>query len=123
MTRIEEDLCKREQSSSIELPSATRTRRSQEKATVEAMIRLYCTHKEGNANLCDECSELLRYAHTRLERCKFGERKPTCERCTVHCYRPDMRERVRKVMRYSGPRMIFYHPIMAIRHLVRNLKK
>jgi hypothetical protein len=29
-----------------------------------------------------------------------------------------MREKIREVMRFSGPRMIFHHPIMAIRHLI-----
>ena len=28
-----------------------------------------------------------------------------------------MRERMRAVMRYAGPRMLFYHPLDAIVHL------
>lgn len=68
-------------------------------------------------SLCPQCQALLDYAHQRLERCKFGEDKPSCTRCPVHCYKPAMREQIRQVMRYSGPRMLLHDPIMAIRHL------
>ena len=67
--------------------------------------------------LCPQCQALLDYAHKRLEHCKFGENKPSCTRCPVHCYKPAMREQIRQVMRYSGPRMLLHDPIMAIRHL------
>lgn len=89
----------------------------QEQNTVEQMIRLYCRKKEGNAELCSSCGELLEYAHIRLSQCSFGEKKPMCKLCPVHCYKPEMRAKIREVMRFSGPRMLLYHPIMAIRHL------
>lgn len=95
------------------------SRIEQEKRTVEQMIRLYCYKKEGNEQLCPECRELLEYAHARLSRCPFGEKKSSCRLCTVHCYKPDMKERMREVMRYTGPRMLLYYPIAAIRHLWR----
>ncbi len=81
------------------------------------MIRLYCRKKEGNKTLCPACSELLQYATARLERCRFANDKSTCKKCPVHCYSPKMRERIREVMRWAGPRMIIYHPIAAIKHL------
>ncbi|MBR5813546.1 MAG: nitrous oxide-stimulated promoter family protein, partial [Bacteroidaceae bacterium] len=56
----------------------------------------------------------------RLEHCKFGNGKSTCQKCPVHCYKPQMRERMRAVMRWSGPRMLLYYPIDAIKHLIRN---
>ena len=90
-----------------------------EKKTVGLMVRLYCRRCEGNKELCPDCSELLSYAEERLDRCKFGSGKPTCKKCPVHCYKPDMRERVRKVMRWAGPRMMLYHPLEAIKHLIR----
>ena len=90
-----------------------------EKKTVEQMIRLYCRKKEGNAELCPQCRELLEYAHARLSRCPFGNAKKTCRKCTVHCYKPAMRDLMCKVMRYSGPRMMLYHPWDAIMHLWR----
>lgn len=89
-----------------------------EKKVVELMIRIYCRKKEKNAVLCPDCEELLRYAHTRLDRCPFGEKKSSCKKCTVHCYKPAMRERMRTVMRFSGPRMLLYAPWEAIRHLL-----
>lgn len=89
----------------------------QEKKTVEQMIRLYCRKKEGNKQLCLQCRELLDYAHARLSRCPFGEEKTSCRLCTVHCYKPAMKEHMKEVMRYAGPRMLFYHPIAALRHV------
>lgn len=94
-----------------------------EKQTVETMISLYCRRKEGNHTLCLRCTALAEYAARRLERCRFGERKPTCRRCPVHCYRPDMRQQMRDVMRYAGPRMLLRHPVMALRHLLRGLRR
>ena len=97
------------------------SRIDEEKAVVEQMIRLYCHKKEGHIALCRECADILEYARQRLDQCKFGEKKPTCRKCPIHCYRPDMRERIRDIMRWSGPRMILYHPVAAIRHLFREL--
>ena len=67
--------------------------------------------------LCPQCQALLDYAHQRLERCRFGEDKPSCTLCPVHCYKPAMRQQIRQVMRYSGPRMLLHNPVLAIRHL------
>ncbi|WP_308757091.1 nitrous oxide-stimulated promoter family protein [uncultured Bacteroides sp.] len=85
--------------------------------TIEQMIRLYCRRKEGNRELCPQCSALLEYTRARLSHCPFGKEKPTCRLCTIHCYRPEMRKRIRAVMQYAGPLMIFYHPVAALRHL------
>jgi hypothetical protein len=94
-----------------------------EARTVEAMVRLYCrAQHESSGALCAECTGLLDYAHARLEKCPFGEDKTTCLKCPVHCYRADMREKVRAVMRYAGPRMLYQHPILAILHLLDGLR-
>ena len=89
-----------------------------EKRTVRHMIELWCRKNHGNLELCGECRELLDYSLGRLDRCKFGNAKTKCHKCPVHCDRPDMRERIRAVMRFSGPRMILHHPLEAIRYLV-----
>ncbi len=95
------------------------TRLAREARTIEAMVHLHChDHHDGRQGLCPACRELVAYAHRRLERCPFGESKPTCARCPVHCYRPDMREQVRAVMRYAGPRMLWRHPLLALQHLL-----
>ena len=93
---------------------------SQERATVRAMIHLYCRYNHQQEPLCEECSQLWDYADQRLAKCPFGVEKPTCQNCTVHCYKPEMRQRVKEVMRFAGPRMIWHHPVMAIRHLIHN---
>ena len=89
-----------------------------EKQVIKLMIDIYCkkNHKCKNG-LCDECQELLNYAHFRLSNCKFGENKTTCGKCKIHCYKKDMREKVKSVMRFSGPRRIIYNPIELIRHM------
>jgi hypothetical protein len=89
-----------------------------EKKTIEAMVRLYCKKKHGAKGvLCTECSDFLDYAFLRLDKCPFQEKKSTCGKCTVHCYRPDMKEKVKEVMRYSGPRMILHRPGLALHHV------
>lgn len=91
-----------------------------EKETFRKMVALYCRGYEKNRNLCPGCIELISYACERLDKCKFKSAKPSCKKCPVHCYKPAMRARVKEVMRYAGPRMIWYAPWAAIRHL-RNL--
>lgn len=97
-------------------------RRARELKTLMAMIILYCRHRHEGEPLCVECTALARYAERRLERCIFGDAKPTCSNCVVHCYRADMRERVREVMRWAGPRMLFRHPVLAVRHMIDGMR-
>ncbi len=95
-------------------------KRARELKTMEAMVRMYCRgHGHERAGpLCARCSALLAYARRRLERCVFGDAKPTCANCTVHCYSADMREQVRRVMKWAGPRMTLRHPILSLFHLL-----
>lgn len=95
-----------------------------EKKVVGRMITIYCRANHHPATgLCDECKALSDYAIKRLENCPFGENKPTCESCSVHCYKSDMRERIRIVMRYAGPRMLFIHPVDTVKHLFQEYKR
>jgi hypothetical protein len=85
--------------------------------TVEIMIDLYCRGQHGSKGvLCPECRGLFEYVAQRLEKCPFKENKPTCSQCPMHCYKPDMRKRIKAVMKYSGPRMLWRHPILTGRH-------
>ena len=112
-------------------------RLAREEKTIAAMIALYCRDHHageppaagaaagppaGGDELCAECAELLAYARLRLEKCRYGADKPTCANCETHCYKPAMREQVRVVMRYSGPRMLRHHPVLAVAHLVDGRK-
>jgi hypothetical protein len=92
---------------------------AREKRTIETMIKLYCRSVHGGNELCNDCGELRDYAMKRIEKCVFGADKPACKECPVHCYSPKRREEIRKVMRFSGPRMIFRHPVMAIMHAIK----
>ncbi|NPV05926.1 MAG: nitrous oxide-stimulated promoter family protein [Syntrophaceae bacterium] len=97
----------------------TSARIAREIKTLGAMIRIYCRGRHGSTGeLCSQCAELRAYAERRLGKCPFGAGKPTCANCPIHCYRVDMREQVREVMRYAGPRMIWRHPVLAALHLV-----
>ena len=100
-----------------------KTKREREKETVSLMIRLYCRKKHGDKELCPACAELDAYARLRSDKCPFMETKTFCSNCRVHCYKKDMREKIREVMRFSGPRMIFHHPYLAIRHVIESKKE
>ena len=91
-----------------------------EKRTVERMIRLYCRRKEHNAELCEACRSLLSYACRRLETCRYGPLKRLLQ--TVH----GSLLRSGTAGKDSGrdalcrtPRMLLYHPLEALRHLLR----
>ncbi len=97
-------------------------RKEQEMHTVYEMIHLYCRKTHHSKKLCRQCDALYRYAKERIEKCPRMESKTFCSQCEIHCYKPEMREQIRKVMRFSGPRMLFVHPWMAIRHLYYQIK-
>jgi len=96
---------------------------TREKNTVVAMLHMYCkNHHNYGGNLCRECGELKQYAITRLNKCRYGISKPPCRECKTHCYSSEMREKIIKVMRFSGPRMIFFHPIYAFHYIIRKIR-
>ncbi len=97
----------------------THPRMVREWKTIQRMIAISCRARHpGHVGLCSTCAELQDYVHARLDRCPFQETKSTCANCTVHCYKPDMRERIRAVMRFAGPRMLLRHPYLALMHLL-----
>ncbi|MGI9277505.1 MAG: nitrous oxide-stimulated promoter family protein [Endozoicomonas sp.] len=93
--------------------------------TIVAMTHIYCRshHEEYHGSkkgLCSDCQEFTRFAEFRLSKCPYGQIKPTCKHCPVHCYKKDMKELARTIMIYSGPRMLLKHPYLAIRHLLHD---
>ena len=100
-------------------------KRADEELLVSEMIALYCCrqHHSPKGSLCPECQELRDYALARIDHCPFMETKTFCSACKVHCYKPEMREKIRAVMRFSGPRMLLYHPILAIWHLICSMRE
>ena len=95
-----------------------------EKKLIPVMIRKYChgKHKTKDKEICAECRELTEYALFRLEKCPFKVNKKFCSFCKIHCYKPEQREKIKAVMKYSGPRMLFTHPIFAISHVILMIK-
>lgn len=95
-----------------------KTRLARERHTMAMMVEIYChaRHDHPSSALCADCQEFLDYADLRLEKCPYGEDKPTCANCPIHCYKPGPRARARMIMRYSGPRMLLRHPYLAIAH-------
>lgn len=101
-----------------------KARLAREWQTMVAMVRIYCRdHHHPGGGLCAACAQFLGYANARLERCQFGQEKPTCAKCPVHCYQRERREQVRMIMRYAGPRMMWEHPVMSVRHWIDGFRK
>ena len=99
--------------------SMKKSRIEQEKKVLKEMVKIYCNGPGHGKEICENCKELIEYANQRLDVCKFGDNKPFCSKCTIHCYKQEMRELVKQVMRYSGPRMLIYNPLMALKHLIQ----
>ena len=87
---------------------------------VRKMIEIYCRgrHKSRKGCLCPECEALAAYAHARTEHCPRMAEKTFCSACPRPCYKPQLREQMKQVMRYAGPRMLLSDPVAAVRHLV-----
>lgn len=88
------------------------------------MVERYCAgnHKKTQG-VCAECASFLNYASVRLDRCRFGQEKPTCANCPVHCYAGQRREQAKVIMRYAGPRMLWRHPYLSLMHWVDGFRK
>ena len=102
--------------SDIAAEAPPRTRIESEKRIIGVMVHLYCRRRLHTDTLPPEFAELLDYAHRRLDRCRFGEAKTSCKRCPIHCYAPAKRSLMREVMRWCGPRMLFFHPLITLNH-------
>jgi len=93
------------------------------KYTVHKMIAIYCRKKHGSPKraFCADCDDLLGYARKRADSCPQIENRAFCSGCPTPCYREDMREKIKAAMRFSGPRMLVYHPFLTIRHALGRL--
>ena len=86
-------------------------------------MEMYCAGRHGTrGELCPACANLVDYAGGRLQKCPFGDEKPVCAHCTRHCYQSASRAAIRAAMRYAGPRMLFRHPLLALRHLLQGMR-
>ena len=93
-------------------------KRQLELKTMYQMIGIYCKHKHhSKSTLCDSCEDVWKYAEMRVHRCPHMETKTFCAMCKTHCYGPNYRDKVREIMRFSGPRMLLVSPWQVIKHI------
>lgn len=93
--------------------------------TLEAMGRMYCkkfhVHAvKDDAGLCPECRETVEATARRTQMCPFNH-EGNCQDCPIKCQRGDAQDRIKAIMSYSAPRMLFVHPIMTGRYLQRKI--
>jgi hypothetical protein len=94
-----------------------------ERLTIRKMVDIYCHDHHGTDGLCDDCAVFMDYAEVRLDKCPYGQDKPTCSNCPVHCYKADYRQQAKVIMRYAGPRMLLRHPVLTITHYIDGLRQ
>jgi predicted amidophosphoribosyltransferase len=88
--------------------------------TMHYMIEIYCKgNHEYKGEICSDCKSLLDYSRERLMKCPHYRKKIACRDCRIKCHQEPYKSKIVKVMRYSGPRFIFYHPVLAINHLLK----
>lgn len=106
----------------IEKIDVIEQKRKGEIEILDTMIKLYCKKNHGGESLCDECKSVFDYAMLRINKCPHILTKTFCSSCKTHCYKPEMREKIKKIMKFSGPRMMLYHPVLVIRHIIDGIK-
>lgn len=89
---------------------------NKEKELLAIMIKIY---EDGHHV---DLTELKKYAFKRIDHCPRKEEKTFCSSCPIHCYQKIYRQQIREVMKYSGKRIIFKHPIIAIKHMLNTLQ-
>lgn len=112
--------------------ATTRRRRQSEKVTYLAMAELYCLKKhpdrpkirvtadEVGADpkfrgwlLCETCRKRALGVVKRTDRCPHMAYKTFCHECPRPCHPPS--EEDRDMMKFSGPRLMGRHPVLAFR--------
>ncbi len=73
----------------------------QAKAPVKASGRIKDYLSDPPLKLCRDCRKLLLYAASKRMICPYDP-KPSCKRCSTHCYADGFREAIREVMKFSG---------------------
>lgn len=99
------------------MPNTTRIER--EARTIATMVDLYCSEFHSReSESCIDCQAVKEYALNRLAHCPYQNGKTTCVKCPTHCYQPEMRSEIRKIMRTAGPRMIWKYPLLTVQHML-----
>ena len=97
-------------------------KRQEERKTVREIVKIYCRghhhDREAGHELCPDCEAIAAYADIRITKCPRMAVKTFCSVCPIHCYAKPQRELILTIMRYSGLRMLWHHPLMALRHIL-----
>ena len=98
--------------------------KEQEIGTITRMVRRYCrsVHETGGRFFHTK-RPLPEHVKKRRGICPHGDNKPFCSNCPIHCHKPEMRQQMRAVMRYAGPRMLLTHPILVLRHMTETMRR
>ena len=95
----------------------------QEYKIIKQMVRVYCEKNHHTKDyLCEDCQKLVEYSQLRIINCPHKENKKFCSGCKTHCYKKEMKQKIKTVMKFSGPRMILYNPLIVIKHMFFTLK-
>ena len=105
------------------IPKRPSPANSTDNKTILVMVAMYCRDHHHRKEICADCKELLDYAIKKLQLCPLKEERTTCGTCHIHCYKPEMKNKIREVMRYAGLRMIKLHPLLAFKHIASGLGK
>lgn len=94
---------------------------NRDRRTLEAIGRIYCHGNHAHmakdaAGLCLQCRCAVESTLARTIACPNGH-EGNCQDCRIHCQRGEAQERIRKIMHYAAPRMVFRHPIMTAHYL------
>ena len=68
-------------------------------------------------SLCAQCRRLMGHALMKRALCPFDP-KPACKRCVRHCYAAQYRDQIRRVMQYSGKRLLLTGRLDYLLHLL-----
>lgn len=84
------------------------------------MIRIYCKkHHNTDETLCNDCSDLLEYSENVLNQCEIDDELDS-EKFKYYYDDIEKMEKLKEIMKYSGFRIMLYHPIISIRHIFSN---
>jgi hypothetical protein len=94
---------------------------AREKRIIAKMIKIYCGKKHKSDGLCSDCSNLLVYCENKINSCRWIKNKPNCSSCTTVCFSKENREKLRNIMRFSGPRLLYLDPAALFLWIFRKL--
>ena len=88
------------------------------------MVEIFCNGHHGfDGELCDDCRDLSENAMACVSLCPYGAGKPVCGRCPTNCFPDGNYARIKTVMRYAGPKMLYKHPLLTAIHLFDAMRK